>query len=93
MTAIALDSGRFEAIWAQIERLCPNPQAVDSDLPLRRGLDFGQVGSSASSCPWTDNVAAIVDYKTVGGHFDGVPTTGTLYYRDGRWQIFELSVQ
>ena len=35
-----------------------------------------------------DNVAAIIDFKDVGGKYDGVPTTATLYYVGGSWKVY-----
>jgi hypothetical protein len=40
-----------------------------------------------------DNVAAIIDFKDVGGKYDGVPTTATLYYVGGSWKVFYVETQ
>jgi len=40
-----------------------------------------------------DNVAAIIDFTDVGGKYDGVPTTATLYYVGGSWKVFYVQTQ
>jgi hypothetical protein len=40
-----------------------------------------------------DDVAAIIDFKDVGGKYDGVPTRDTLYYVGGSWKVFYVETQ
>lgn len=37
-----------------------------------------------------DDVVAVLEYEDVGGKFDKVPTTMTLYYVDGAWRIYSI---
>ncbi|MDX6587613.1 MAG: hypothetical protein QOI31_2086 [Solirubrobacterales bacterium] len=37
-----------------------------------------------------DDVVAVLEYEDVGGRFDKVPTTSTLYYVDGAWRIYTI---
>ena len=37
-----------------------------------------------------DDVIAVLQYEDVGGRFDEVPTTATLYYVDGAWRIYSI---
>jgi hypothetical protein len=37
-----------------------------------------------------DDVVAVLEYEDVGGRFDKLPTTTTLYYVDGAWRIYSI---
>ena len=37
-----------------------------------------------------DDVVAVLSYEDVGGRFDGLPTSTTLYYVDGAWRIYSI---
>ncbi len=37
-----------------------------------------------------DGTVATIEFKDVGGKYDGVPTKATLVYVDGKWKIFNL---
>lgn len=38
-----------------------------------------------------DDVLANLQFEDVGGKFDGLPSTATLYYVDGGWKIFSIA--
>ena len=43
-----------------------------------------------SEATGVDDVVAVLQYEDVGGRFDGLPTTTTLYYVDGAWRIYSV---
>ncbi len=45
---------------------------------------------NVSEASGVDDVIAVLSYEDVGGRFDKVPTTTTLYYVDGAWRIYSV---
>ena len=43
-----------------------------------------------SEATGVDDVVAVSPYEDVGGRFDKLPTTTTLYYVDGAWRIYSI---
>ena len=76
MTEIFLEEG-----FGGVEACTKEQKDIEDDL----ATDI-----KVSEASGVDDVVAVLEYEDVGGRFDGLPTTTTLYYVDGAWRIYSI---
>jgi len=71
--------GGVEACEVEQQKLEDNPKDLAEDLEV-------------TEVTGVDGMAATIEYADVGGLYDDQPSTATIYYVDGGWKIYSISL-